>query len=105
MPRNVLEIPTVNTSAAVTLDAGGKCIHARVAVGSVSWKPIVLEPAGLNGKSFDEASIRQCVAGVHDLAQPVADVRGSIAYKRNMAVEFAARALITAWQRAAKKQD
>jgi CO/xanthine dehydrogenase FAD-binding subunit len=30
----------------------------------------------------------------------MADVRGSIAYKREMAVEFAARALISAWQRA-----
>jgi CO/xanthine dehydrogenase FAD-binding subunit len=28
------------------------------------------------------------------------DVRGSSAYKREMAVEFAARALVRAWQRA-----
>ena len=34
-------------------------------------------------------------------AQPMPDVRGSAAYKREMAVEFAARALISAWQRAA----
>jgi hypothetical protein len=27
-------------------------------------------------------------------------VRGSVAYKREMAMEFAARALMTAWQRA-----
>jgi CO/xanthine dehydrogenase FAD-binding subunit len=37
---------------------------------------------------------------VRALAQPVADVRGSVAYKREMAVEFAARALSAAWQRA-----
>jgi len=30
----------------------------------------------------------------------MSDVRGSAAYKREMAVEFAARALVTAWQRA-----
>lgn len=102
MPRNVLEIPTVNTAGAVSVDASGKCTHARVAVGSVSWKPIVLEPAELIGKQLDESAIRNAVANVRKLAQPLADVRGSVAYKRNMAVEFAARALITAWQRALK---
>ena len=102
MARNVLEIPTVNTAGAVTVDAAGKCIHARVAVGSVSWKPIVLELTELIGQKFDESLVRRAVAGVHKLAQPMADVRGSVAYKRAMAVEFAARAIVTAWQRALK---
>jgi CO/xanthine dehydrogenase FAD-binding subunit len=102
MARNVLEIPTVNTAATVTLDAGGKCLHARVVVGSVSWKPIILEPRDLIGQNFDETLVRRTVQNVRTLAQPMADVRGSIAYKREMAVEFAARALLTAWQRAAQ---
>ena len=50
MARNVLEIPTVNTAAAVTLNGDGKCTHARVVVGSVSWKPIILEPRELVGQ-------------------------------------------------------
>ncbi|MDB5809293.1 MAG: 4-hydroxybenzoyl-CoA reductase [Betaproteobacteria bacterium] len=103
MARNVLEIPTVNTAAAVTVDAAGKCTHARVVVGSVSWKPIVLELDELNGKPFDGALVRLSVQRVRELAQPVADVRGSVAYKREMAVEFAARALVSAWQRALKQ--
>jgi carbon-monoxide dehydrogenase medium subunit len=100
MARNVLEIPTVNTAAAVTVDATGKCTHARVVVGSVSWKPIVLEPRELFGQPLDEELVRRSVQGVRALAQPMADVRGSVAYKREMAVEFAARALLTAWRRA-----
>jgi hypothetical protein len=32
----------------------------------------------------------------------MADVRGSAAYKREMAVEFAARAVVRAWERAGK---
>jgi CO/xanthine dehydrogenase Mo-binding subunit/CO/xanthine dehydrogenase FAD-binding subunit len=100
MARNVLEIPTVNTAASVTVDASGKCTQARVAVGSVSWKPIILEPRELPGSSFDEELVRRAVQPVRALAQPMADVRGSIAYKREMAVEFAARALATAWKRA-----
>jgi CO/xanthine dehydrogenase FAD-binding subunit len=42
---------------------------------------------------------------VRSLAQPMPDVRGSIPYKREMAVEFAARALITAWERATPERS
>ncbi len=100
MARNVLEIPTVNTAAAVTVDANGDCVSARVVVGSVSWKPIVIEPGDLIGQAIDEALVRRAVQSVRTLAQPQADVRGSVAYKREMAVEFATRAIVTAWRRA-----
>ena len=100
MPRGVLEIPTVNTAAAVELDAGGRCVSARVVAGSVSWKPIVLDLKQLAGRSFTEAMMRDAAQAVRVLAQPMPDVRGSVAYKREMAVEFSARALIKAWQRA-----
>jgi CO/xanthine dehydrogenase FAD-binding subunit len=54
----------------------------------------------LIGQPLDEGLVRRSVQGVRALAQPLADVRGSVAYKREMAVEFAARALLTAWRRA-----
>ena len=100
MPRGVLEIPTVNTAARVSTDASGRCTGARIVVGSVSWKPIVLDLDALRGKPLDMDRAREAVAAVHALASPMPDVRGSAAYKREMAVEFAARALMTAWQRA-----
>ena len=49
--------------------------------------------------------LREAVQGVRSAAQPLPDVRGSAAYKREMAVEFAARALITAWQRVAPERS
>jgi CO/xanthine dehydrogenase Mo-binding subunit/CO/xanthine dehydrogenase FAD-binding subunit len=100
MARGVLEIPTVNTAAAVGVDAEGRCTQARVVVGSVSWKPIVLDLGQLRGQRLDMARARDSAQAVHALAEPMSDVRGSAAYKREMAVEFAARALMTAWQRA-----
>jgi CO/xanthine dehydrogenase Mo-binding subunit len=100
MPRGVLEIPTVNTAAAVSLDDSGACRQARVVVGAVSWKPIILDLQQLAGKQLNEALLREAVHPVRAAAQPMADVRGSAAYKREMAVEFAARALLAAWQRA-----
>ena len=105
MPRHALEIPTVNTAAVVSLDAGGSCLHARVVVGSVSWKPIILDLQQLAGKPFNAEMLRAAVQEVHARAQPISDVRGSVAYKREMAVEFAARALITAWQRAGDQKS
>lgn len=102
MPRGVLEIPTVNTAAAVSLAADGACRHARVVVGAVSWKPIILDLQQLAGKRLSEDMIRAAVQPVRTAAQPMSDVRGSAAYKREMAVEFAARALIAAWQRAGR---
>ena len=100
MARNVLEIPTVNTAACVSVDASGRCSAARVAIGAVSWKPIVLDLRELAGQHLDTVAIRQAVQGVRALAEPTPDVRGSAAYKREMAVEFAARATALAWQRA-----
>jgi CO/xanthine dehydrogenase Mo-binding subunit/CO/xanthine dehydrogenase FAD-binding subunit len=101
MPRGVIETPTVNAAAAVTLDPQGRCASARVVIGSVSWKPIVLDLAQCTGEAPDEALFRKAVQPVRDLAQPMANVRGSAMYKRNMAVEFAFRALSEAARRAA----
>ena len=71
-------------------------------VGAVSWKPIVLELKELAGQRLSEEALRQSVQNVRALAEPMSDVRGSVAYKREMAVEFTARALMTAWKRAQK---
>ena len=102
LPRGVMETPTANAAATVTLDANGKCIAARLVVGAVSWKPVVPELSSLNGSTFDEAKIRAAIQPVRDMAQPLANVRGSAMYKRNMAVEIGVRTLIRAWQRASQ---
>jgi CO/xanthine dehydrogenase FAD-binding subunit len=61
----------------------------------------VLDLSPLAGKTLDEKLVRDAVQHVRPLATPMPDVRGSAAYKREMAVEFAARALLRAWRRAA----
>jgi CO/xanthine dehydrogenase Mo-binding subunit/CO/xanthine dehydrogenase FAD-binding subunit len=100
LPRGVIETPTVNSAAAVKLDENGRCAAARVVVGSVSWKPIVLDLAQCVGEEPQDAVFREAVKQVRDLAEPIANVRGSVMYKRNMAVEFAFRALRVAAHRA-----
>ena len=100
MPRGVIETPTVNAAAAVTLDPDGRCTHARVVVGSVSWKPIVLSLTDCVGVMPSDDVLRKAVEPVRRLAEPVSNVRGSALYKRHMAVEFAFRALREAARRA-----
>ena len=105
MARQTLEIPTVNTAAAITLNADGTCAAARACIGAVSWKPVVLDLKELAGRRLGEDILRKSVQSVRSAVEPVSDVRGSAAYKREMAVEFAARALMTAWKRAQQTRD
>jgi CO/xanthine dehydrogenase Mo-binding subunit len=101
LPRGVIETPTVNAAASVTLDESGRCTSARVVVGSVSWKPIVLALEQCAGEAPTDTRLREAVQPVRDLADPISNVRGSAMYKRHMAVEFAFRALREAARRAA----
>jgi CO/xanthine dehydrogenase Mo-binding subunit/CO/xanthine dehydrogenase FAD-binding subunit len=103
MARQTLEIPTVNTAAAITLNADGTCAAARACIGAVSWKPIVLDLKELVGQRLSEDLLRKSVQRVRERVEPMSDVRGSAAYKREMAVEFSARALMTAWKRGQKQ--
>jgi CO/xanthine dehydrogenase Mo-binding subunit/CO/xanthine dehydrogenase FAD-binding subunit len=104
MARGVLEIPTVNTAAAVTLNADGTCHRARAAVGAVSWKPIVLDLKALAGTRLNDDNLRTAAQAAREAAEPMPDVRGSAAYKREMAVEFSYRALVKAWKRAQQRK-
>ena len=74
--------------------------RARAVVGAVSWKPIVLDLAELAGKRLTTDILRAAVQPVREMAQPMSDVRRSATYKREMAVEFAYRALAKALERA-----
>lgn len=68
-------------------------------MGSVSWKPIVLDLAECIGEKPRDELFRSTVQKVRDLAEPVSNVRGSAMYKRHMAVEFVFRALREAARR------
>ncbi|MNC93666.1 hypothetical protein D3C83_103460 [compost metagenome] len=87
----------------MSLNADGSCAAARVCIGAVGWKPIVLDLMALSGQELSEDLLRGSVQDVRKLAEPVSDVRGSAAYKREMAVEFAYRALATALKRCSGK--
>jgi carbon-monoxide dehydrogenase medium subunit len=94
LPRTVEDYGTVNAAAVVTLDAGGNVAGARLVLGAVGPRPIDVPVAEalLNDKP-DANAFARAAALARDLVDPLDDVRGSAAYKRDMAVIIGRRAL------------
>ncbi len=104
LPRGVWESACISAAALVELDSTGGCRSARLVIGSASPKPMVVALSELVGQRPSNELFREASKQVRKRVDPVSDVRGSAAYKREMAVEFSGRALTTAWQRAVARQ-
>lgn len=86
---------TVSVAAAVATDAGGRCTHARIAVGGAGPVPFRAKAAerSLVGRPLDDAAIAEAASLAAAAADPLTDLRGSAAYKRAMTGVWTARAL------------
>ena len=105
IPRNEMDIAVVNAAASVTLSTdGSKFESARVAIGAVAPRPLLVAAAGsaLAGQPVSEASIEQAAAAARDAATPITDMRGSIAQRRHLAGVLTTRVINTAIERARK---
>lgn len=100
LPRSVEDYGVVTASAYVTFGADGTCAAARLALGAVLDRPLVVDASPLLGTALAEADARVLAETVRELVDPIDDVRGSAAYKREMVVVFARRALVAAAERA-----
>jgi carbon-monoxide dehydrogenase medium subunit len=96
-PRSVDDYATVSACALVRLDADGVCREARLVLGAVGATPIVVEVGeALAGAEITEDRARAAAELARSAVDPLDDVRGSAAYKRDMAVVFGRRALLAA---------
>lgn len=93
LPRTVEDYGTVNAAAVVTLDAGGSVAGARLVLGAVGPRPIDVPVEALLNDKPDANAFARAAALARDLVDPLDDVRGSAAYKRDMAVIIGRRAL------------
>ncbi len=100
LPRSAEDYGVVTAAAQVTLGEDGRCVAARLALGACSDRPIALDLETLRGAPVGETAAREAAELVRDLVDPIDDVRGSAAYKRDMAVLFARRAILAAAARA-----
>jgi CO/xanthine dehydrogenase FAD-binding subunit len=85
--RPAMECAVVSAGCGVRCDANGVVRDARVAFGAVAPTPIRARgiEAFLTGKKLSNETNSQAVALVGDAIQPISDVRGSAAYRRELA--------------------
>jgi aerobic carbon-monoxide dehydrogenase medium subunit len=104
LERKVGDFATAAVAAQVTLDQGGICQKAGIALTNVGATPIKAAKAEefLRGKKLDEASITQAARLAGEAAEPSSDLRGPEEYKRGLVKELTRRALVRAYERANK---
>jgi CO/xanthine dehydrogenase FAD-binding subunit len=101
-PRTEMDIAVVGVAINLTLDDGGTCIAAKVVLGAVAERALVVDEAAaaLIGTSVDEAALENVAAAASAAARPIDDKRGTIAYRKEVCGVLAERAAIIALERA-----
>jgi aerobic carbon-monoxide dehydrogenase medium subunit len=101
LERKVGDFAIAAVGANVTLDGG---ICAEVGIGLTNVGPKALRATAaerfLTGQAPSDAALREAARLAADAAQPTADLRGPVAYKRAIVQTLATRALTSAVQRA-----
>ncbi|HAE01659.1 MAG TPA: oxidoreductase [Rhodospirillaceae bacterium] len=104
IPRTEMDIAVVGVGICVTVDKTGTCTAARVALGAVAAKILVVEAAAqaLIGTKGDEAALNALAAACSAAATPIDDKRGTVAFRKEIAGTLAKRAAKIALSRAEK---
>ena len=90
-------------AAAVVLEiSGGKCRAASVALTNVGQTPLFADKAGkaLAGSSLDKGAIDAAAKAAMEIADPSADIRGPVEYRRSVLGVMVRRAIAGAVSRA-----
>jgi len=98
LPATQDDYATVSVAARLALDGNGIISEARVALGAAAMVPVRAKTveAMLSGRVSDATTFREAALLVLDEIDPIADFRGSVEYKRKMAVVHVRRALVEA---------
>ena len=91
-------------AAACALRVGddGQVVEARVAVGAVSDRPLLLgaAAAALTGAAVDDARAEEAGHAAAAAVEPIEDIHGSARYRRRLVEVLVARTARRAWHRA-----
>jgi carbon-monoxide dehydrogenase medium subunit len=95
LPRTQDDYATVSVAAALRVGADLTCEEVRVALGAAATVPVRARnvETALRGQRLTPAAIEDAAALVRDEVDPLDDLRGSAAYKREMARVWTKRAL------------
>jgi aerobic carbon-monoxide dehydrogenase medium subunit len=102
IPRTEMDIAVVGCGVCLTLDARGVCSAARVSLGAVAARPLLVAPAAaaLIGSRLEDAAMQRLDAAARAACQPIDDKRGTKEYRIKVAGVLARRAAQIALERA-----
>ncbi len=105
IPRTEMDIAVVGCGISLTLDAGGTCTAARVALGAVAPTVLLVQAAAdaLIGHKLDDATLAKLDAAAQAACKPIDDKRGTIVYRTKIAGVLARRVAAIAFDRALGK--
>ena len=101
-PRTEMDIAVVGVGINLTFDDKGVCSHARVGLGAVAERALLVPEAAaaLVGTKVDEAALTNLAAVVSAACRPIDDKRGTKAFRTKVAGVLARRAALIALTRA-----
>jgi carbon-monoxide dehydrogenase medium subunit len=102
IPRTEMDIAVVGAGVALALDGSGTCVKARVALGAVAARALLVEDAAkaLIGTKVDAVALAKLAAAASAACKPIDDKRGTKEFRIQVAGVLARRAAETALQRA-----
>lgn len=102
IPRTEMDIAVVGVGVSIVLDAKGAVSSARVALGAVGPKVIVADKAAklLVGTKLDDKALAAFEAACSAASTPIADKRGTVEFRKQVAGVLARRAARIAFDRA-----
>jgi carbon-monoxide dehydrogenase medium subunit len=102
IPRTEMDIAVVGAAARITIDDGGTCTGANVALGAVAPTVVTVAEAeaALVGSTIDDDTLAAVAAAASAACNPIDDKRGTVAYRRQVAGVLAKRAVAIAAARA-----
>jgi aerobic carbon-monoxide dehydrogenase medium subunit len=104
IPRTEMDIAVVGCGVCLTLDAKDTCTAARVSLGAVAERPLLVAAAAaaLIGSKVDAAALQKLDAAARAACRPIDDKRGTKDYRIKVAGVLARRAAEIALERARK---
>jgi len=104
IPRTEMDIAVVGAGVSVTLDDGGTCTAARVALGAVAERALLVSDAAaaLVGSTGDDDAMARLAAAASAACRPIDDKRGTKEFRTQVAGVLARRTAALAFERARK---
>lgn len=102
IPRTEMDIAVVGCGVSLTLDASGTCTAARVSLGAVAERALLVPEAAaaLIGSKLDDKAMERLAAAARGACRPIDDKRGTKAFRIDVAGVLAQRVAGIAAERA-----